>query len=625
MHFFTLLGGVLLAVTQAFAQSIPFVIDGPLESVSAKDASFNTGGSVTVAGMAITIPANLLVQFPAAFVPYKAFAADYAANAGSYAGWEVSVEGNYVNGVPIAGTFFISQLIGGAGAGVVESVNIDGTMKIANGGPTLRINTPGGVYAKAYTNRPFLTVDEENPSIASFSGFPMCIPRSANDPDCPSTNRAANGDRVYTPKDTSVMAPFIPGDYVTWAGIKNGPEILVYGIVAENVQPLTTADNGDPVYVRVEDVIIAINDATTNTEFGTTRFTGYLSDSTASISVYRLDVDPCTGEETEVQIAAGTLKAGDVRNKFDIRFRDLTTKTLGAREYRIKASKGQKTVAKGIEAGQYVAPISEVIWPEVNVPGSVWPENAFQLFGHLKDGFVFDNKQWGQLNPWPGLNAPTPAKICTGDELNNVPAPGPNGALPVADAGTNILAQQFGSITTLTGANTNAALTDAQVTFAWTGPVGITITGADKAQASFLNPWGTTAVTRTFTLKICLVSDATKCSTDTVDVVTDKTQETIKITSYQFVNKNGGTITVTAESNNVLPANPNGANLQLTFGTTTAAMVQAGPNSGVYTFSRSGVGKQPASISVKSRHNPTAVTATALLRRGLRSIRFMRN
>lgn len=51
------------------------------------------------------------------------------------------------------------------------------------------------------------------------------------------------------------MAPFIPGDFVTFAGIKNGAtEILCYSIVAENVQIATSAAAGDPVYLRVEDV-----------------------------------------------------------------------------------------------------------------------------------------------------------------------------------------------------------------------------------------------------------------------------------------------------------------------------------------------------------------------------------
>lgn len=140
--------------------------------------------------MAITVPENLQVQFPAAFVPFQKFAADYALNTAFYAGFEFSIDGNYVNGVPIAGRVFISQLIAGAGAGLVQSVANDGTLKI-QGGPTLRINTPNGVYAVAYTQKPFFTADEQNPSISSFSGYPMCIPRSAADPDCPANNRVA--------------------------------------------------------------------------------------------------------------------------------------------------------------------------------------------------------------------------------------------------------------------------------------------------------------------------------------------------------------------------------------------------------------------------------------------------
>lgn len=65
----------------------------------------------------------------------------------------------------------------------------------------------------------------------------------------PVTNEYSNAPK---PSD---MAPFIPGDFVTFAGIKNGAsEILCYSIVAENVQILTSSANGDPVYLRVEDV-----------------------------------------------------------------------------------------------------------------------------------------------------------------------------------------------------------------------------------------------------------------------------------------------------------------------------------------------------------------------------------
>lgn len=180
-----------------------------LTSASATSATqFNTGGSIVVAGVSITIPENLLVQFPATFVSFR----DFAASSGSLAGFEVNVEGNYVrltsygailtsadrtqiNGQAIAGRVAISQLLGGVGSGVVSKVNFDGTIQIASG-PTLRVNTPNGVYAVAYDKNPFFTSDEQNPSISSFSGYPMCVPRSASDPDCPSDNRAANGNRV---------------------------------------------------------------------------------------------------------------------------------------------------------------------------------------------------------------------------------------------------------------------------------------------------------------------------------------------------------------------------------------------------------------------------------------------
>lgn len=61
-----------------------------------------------------------------------------------------------------------------------------------SGGPQIRINDPNGVFGVPYTLNPFFTADDENPSIQAFSGFPMCIPRSATDALCPASNRPAN-------------------------------------------------------------------------------------------------------------------------------------------------------------------------------------------------------------------------------------------------------------------------------------------------------------------------------------------------------------------------------------------------------------------------------------------------
>jgi hypothetical protein len=72
--------------------------------------------------------------------------------------------------------------------GYIDSVAFDGTIGMRNG-PNIRINDPNGVYSVGYTGLPFFTADDQNPSISSFSGFPMCVPRNANDPLCPASNR----------------------------------------------------------------------------------------------------------------------------------------------------------------------------------------------------------------------------------------------------------------------------------------------------------------------------------------------------------------------------------------------------------------------------------------------------
>lgn len=85
----------------------------------------------------------------------------------------------------------IAQLSLQSSNGYIESLKPDGAIKIRNG-PTIRINDPNAVYSAGYTKTPFFTADDENPSITSFGGFPMCVPRSASDPKCPATNRPTN-------------------------------------------------------------------------------------------------------------------------------------------------------------------------------------------------------------------------------------------------------------------------------------------------------------------------------------------------------------------------------------------------------------------------------------------------
>jgi hypothetical protein len=94
----------------------------------------------------VTVPSNLLVGFPAAWVPFE----KVAGNKRSLLGLEVSVIGNFVrvytsyctsstynhtqvNEVSIAGIISISQFSTGEGAGTVTSVNNDGTLTLEGG------------------------------------------------------------------------------------------------------------------------------------------------------------------------------------------------------------------------------------------------------------------------------------------------------------------------------------------------------------------------------------------------------------------------------------------------------------------------------------------------------------
>ena len=94
-------------------------------------------------------------------------------------------------GVSIAAQISISQFALEASQGFIESTSFDGSIKIRDG-PTIRISDPEGVYGTAFNSGvpfAFMTADTENPSISSFSGFPMCVPRNASDAACPISNR----------------------------------------------------------------------------------------------------------------------------------------------------------------------------------------------------------------------------------------------------------------------------------------------------------------------------------------------------------------------------------------------------------------------------------------------------
>ncbi|KAJ3579294.1 hypothetical protein NPX13_g1274 [Xylaria arbuscula] len=337
--------------SSAYGQDAPLFVEGALEDAIAFDDTFNSGGTISVGGFNITIPKNLQVEFPAAYVGWR----DFAAEKDSMIGYETMVLGNFINGVPMAAQVQIYEFFEGLASGFVESIDFeDGSMKIVNG-PTLRINDPNAVFSVGFTAAPFFTADDESPSITSFSGFPMCIPRGVNDTACPSTNRPFRGQGTFVAPDPLSMVPFLPGDFITWAGIRRGNEVVAFSIVAQNVQ-ITTIN--DLVYLRTETALLGVSNFNGNTELAESRIIGYTSNARSTVALYAMDIDPCTGAVTDRIVAAiGLRGGGNPQNKFEYRADILSGY---ARDYRIVAEvngvPATRTTKNGFLAGTYVQP-----------------------------------------------------------------------------------------------------------------------------------------------------------------------------------------------------------------------------------------------------------------------------
>jgi len=563
---------VALLSSRAAAQTVePFVLDGRLDSATASDGTYNSGGTISVNGYAVTIPQNLQVQFPAAFSPFKEFAS------GSFVGHEVSVIGNVVNGKAIAGLVQIGEYLLQASSGTVDSIDFAaGTMKI-KGGPTIRINDPNGVYGAAYTQSPLYTADDENPSITSFSGFPMCVPRSSSDPLCPSSNRPA-GQSTFKAPDALKMAPFQVGDYLEYSGINVGGMIVCYAIVAPNVQ-ITTS--GAPTFIRVEDAIVGIYDGSAGSEFGNSRFIGYTSDPTASISVWAIDVDTCTGEETERSVGSAEYKAGDARNKWEWRASSTTTSKY-TREYVIRASTGEKLTDNKINAGRYVQPALEYLFPEPNVPGIMPPVNDFRNFPFLAQGLGYDSNGnlFGQLNPWPGASAPAP-RSCgpySPPAATSAPASSAVSSSAATDVATVVDPSASPSSTSVESdskPSPTVAVTATQttrpgvvlklgfnvtnsadfiandLTYSWTqveGPT-LTLSGSTVASPSLTAPSGTAKTTYVYNIKVSSTKSGTSGNANVTVISDPLVKDIITIESYTGTSSGGGSTSVTARTN----------------------------------------------------------------------------
>jgi hypothetical protein len=311
-----------------------------------------SGGTLTVNGHVVTVPSQTIVIMPATALswsemfslspaPYTGVAtgmaaADVPAPMSTY---EVHVVGNKtLDGRYVAGMINISQQGLNTGAGYVNFIDyatgeifVGGTTASRATGARVAINDPIGRYGRAVSPDPRFTVDVDNPTIASATGFPMCLPRSAAaDALCPQLNRTVDAAGAFTgivnmtdPRlgvafpNPLIQVPIEVGDYVTFAGtlVHDGanptagpnPGIATNYISAHTIIDniaVYTAPGSTPVYVGIEVSLIGTGGLTVlgaGEAAIRTRFEGMTTDASPSrrIHLYGMDFNPATGAVTD--------------------------------------------------------------------------------------------------------------------------------------------------------------------------------------------------------------------------------------------------------------------------------------------------------------------------------------
>jgi len=379
---FSLLAMASVAVAQLpVPASSQFDITGFIQSATlggpgtGPGTGAHQGGVITVNGHVVTVPSETIVILPAnaltwqelfaqAPAPYTGVAtgmalADVPAPLTTY---EARIVGNRVIGGPggadvyIAGLIWISQQALNNGQGFINCINyatgeirVGGTIGNCSAGTRIQLNDPAvgltgtGRYGRAVSPDPRFMVDQDNPTVRSVSGFPMCIPRvladpqvpgNPDDPLCPLTQRpisVAGAPPVFltliqmnnpvalpgVPPDPTIQAPFEVGDFVTfagtlvqdatpatptagpWPGIAN--TYISAHTITNNVGIYTWAGTS-PAYVAIDVSFIGTGGLTVvgaNEAAVMTRFEGFSTDTSRVVHLYGIDLNPTTGAPSD--------------------------------------------------------------------------------------------------------------------------------------------------------------------------------------------------------------------------------------------------------------------------------------------------------------------------------------
>lgn len=620
----------------------PFNVIGFLQAATLDaPGDIMAGGTVTVNGQLIVIPRNTILQMPAATLTYAELFGlapkPYGLGTGPVppsgsvqaqtglalsdvptplATYEFTILGNRVvdrtRGTDhfIAGLVFISQQSLNTAMGHINYIDyLKGELRVGGlindpncqsgqpscSGARIQINDPIGRFGLAHTPDVRFSVDEDNPTIAAATGYPMCIPRRAptatsQDPLCPDTNRPkdalGNYLSVFTfpppppqinpttdvavltadpvpgvsPPDATRQLPFVVGDYVTVkgtlvndpalvnpatghctppAGATACPTILSANTIVAELGAFT-APGTMPAYVFIESALLGVGGAPdplipieAKDKLVVVAFT---TDSSSLLDAYAIDVDNCTGNESDRFLATGNpygIPVAAVRGRAVIRsvigfflpatremrmvsrtltggastaslFKILTKGVTNTRAGNLQGVPGPRNVipagmhtyANGLLAGQYHAPTFEFIFVERLFLGQVQPPLNFQDFNFLVNGegpyfpspdanghFPFGNPPEGfasgQLSPWPG-----------GVAVNAGCGAGTVTKMPLANAGSpqTVLS---GALVTLNGTgSSDPNVPSLPLTYNWLQIVGqpVALSSSTAAKPTFTAP-----------------------------------------------------------------------------------------------------------------------------------------
>ena len=437
---------MLIFSCRAFAQvqHTPFTIVGYIQKFTLDTpGNLVSAGKMTVNGILVVIPINTIVVMPATYLtPQDLFQGPHpTAGPGmtvlpqsglaigeikpQLASYEAAIQGNIVGGVYIAGLMKIAQHSLNISSGYIQNINLtNGDVTVGpepgSTGPLVRLklNDPkvtglsGGRYGRASSPEQDdrFTSDQDNPTIRSVTGYPMCVPRNAADAECPQTNRPKDSAGKFSTQFTigtvpqtpaapacsatgcnpKKQAPFEVGDYVTFSGTlaQDATGVFVSAHTVTAWLGIFTSPGAPEAYLNIEVSLFgtggvaflgvtqeagpgkAAPGQTINTRL---KVEGFTTDPSRNVDVIALDFSSTAGTKDSkrerllltINPASKPIPLGRFRRQIDRSnflppSRELRVRIVGFAPDR----KPNAAVANGILTGEFTAPMGEFLFPE---------------------------------------------------------------------------------------------------------------------------------------------------------------------------------------------------------------------------------------------------------------------